>query len=64
MSYPKWIQRSADLGPVLAANESEEADILAHWKKYKAAVEKEAKESQKSANKVAGDVGDGAQAND
>lgn len=25
MTYPKWIQRHPDLGPILAANEEEEA---------------------------------------
>lgn len=25
MTYPKWIQRRPDLGPILAANEEEEA---------------------------------------
>lgn len=33
MSYPKWIQRSPDIGPVLAADEEDEKHILAHWKK-------------------------------
>lgn len=26
MSYPKWVQRTPDLGPILAANEQEEAE--------------------------------------
>lgn len=25
MTYPKWVQRTQDLGPILAANEEEEA---------------------------------------
>lgn len=25
MTYPKWIQRTQDLGPILASNEEEEA---------------------------------------
>ena len=33
MSYPKWIQRSPDIGLVLAADEEDEKHILAHWKK-------------------------------
>lgn len=36
--YPKWVQRSQDLGPILAVNEDEEKAHIAHWKK----VEKDA----------------------
>lgn len=27
MTYPKWIQRTPDLGPILAVNEEEEAQF-------------------------------------
>ena len=36
--YPKWIQRSPELGPILATSEAEEKAHIAHWKQ----VEKEA----------------------
>lgn len=29
MSYPKWVQRTQDLGPILATNEEEEAQYAA-----------------------------------
>ena len=38
MDYPKWIQRSPDLGPILATSEDEEKAHIAHWKQ----VEKDA----------------------
>lgn len=32
MSYPKWIQRTPELGPILASNEEEEARYAAMGK--------------------------------
>lgn len=40
--YPKWIERSKDLGPVLATDEGEEKAIIAHWQKQEKALKKQA----------------------
>ena len=31
MSFPKWVQRSQDIGPVLCASQQEEDDLMAAW---------------------------------
>lgn len=45
--YPKWVQRSQDLGPILATSEDEEKAHIAHWKKAEkaAAASRAAEES-------------------
>ena len=42
--YPKWVQRSQDLGPVLATSEEEEKAFVAHWQKVEKAAAKRAAE--------------------
>lgn len=32
MSYPKWVQRSPNVGPVLCQDEAEEKALLDDWK--------------------------------
>ena len=34
MEYPKWVQRSQDLGPVLCVSAQEEAKVLADHAAY------------------------------
>lgn len=36
MSYPKWVQRSKDIGPVLCLSENEEKQLLADWEEAQA----------------------------
>ena len=52
--YPKWIQRSKDLGPALATNEDEEKAIVAHWKAQEKSLKKQA-ETKAEAEAAAGE---------